>query len=401
MKNKYITFSVLVLCVTVLGMFAWKYLGFDQKGNVPGEKVILDELNKARQGVKEQTEEAEKKDWLAETVVEDLEVPWSMVFTGENRMLVTERPGRVRAVVDGKLAEKPLYTFSEVASKGEEGLMGLALDPHYSDNKYVYTSLAYGSPLQVKVVRLRDDGETLSEPTTIIDKIPAAQYHAGSRIKFGPDQALYITTGDATDKNQAQDMNSLAGKTLRLNADGSIPEDNPIEGSPVFSYGHRNAQGLAWDPYSGEMYQTEHGPSVFDGPAGGDEINHVMPGANYGWPKVSHEKKLEGGEEPILLFTPAIAPGGATFYTSDKIPQFTGKFFWTALKGEGIYVGTIDAEDPGDFDDFELLDSINFGRIRDIIEGPDGALYFLTSNRDGRGTPKEGDDKIVRIRVKE
>lgn len=403
MNRRQVILALVTIPLVILAVLAWRYLGLDQQNAPAGEKVVLRDESEKKEKKKsdDQAREAEKKDWLAETVAEGLVVPWSIAFTADNRMLLTERPGRVRAIVDGKLVEKPLYIFPEVSSKGEEGLMGLAIDPHYSENRYIYVSLAYGSPLQVKVVRLKDDGEALVEPLTILDKIPAAQYHAGSRLKFGPDQALYVTTGDATDKNQAQNLESLAGKTLRLNADGSIPEDNPIEGSLVYSYGNRNAQGLAWDPYSGEMYETEHGPSVFDGPAGGDEINHIIPGSNYGWPKVSHEKKLEDAEEPLLLFTPAIAPGGMTFYTSDKIPQFTGKLFWTALKGEGIYVGTLDAEDPGDFDDYEKLDSIKYGRIRDIIEGPDGALYFLTSNRDGRGKPQPGDDKVMRIRVKE
>ncbi|OGI22449.1 MAG: hypothetical protein A2808_03030 [Candidatus Moranbacteria bacterium RIFCSPHIGHO2_01_FULL_55_24] len=399
MNRKYLIFGIFAVFFLILAGVAWNYLGLDRKTSTPGEKVVLDEREKV--SPEDQTGAVAEKEWVTETVAEGLVVPWSLAFTAENRMLVTERPGRVRAIVDGELLEKPLYTFKDVSSTGEEGLMGLAIDPHYAENRYLYVSYAYGSPLRVKVVRLKDEGEALSEPTVILDKIPAAQYHAGSRLKFGPDKALYITTGDATDKALAQNMQSLAGKILRINTDGSIPEDNPDPASLVYSYGHRNPQGIAWDPYSGEMYATEHGPSVFDGPAGGDEVNHIMPGANYGWPLVSHEKKLDGTEEPLLLFTPAIAPSGATFYSSDKIPQFTGKFFWTALKGEGVFMGTVDVEDPDDFDDYEKLPNLDYGRIRDIVEGPDGALYFLTSNRDGRGKPQAGDDKVIRLRTKE
>jgi glucose/arabinose dehydrogenase len=173
-----------------------------------------------------------------------------------------------------------------------------------------------------------------------------------------------------------------------------------LEGSYVYSYGHRNSQGLAWNQENGELYATEHGPSIFDGPAGGDEINHILPGENYGWPLVSHKEKKEGTEKPMLLFTPAVAPGGATFYNGTKIPQFTGQLFFAGLKGEGVYAVDIDENDPNDVKSYEKLSEVDFGRIRDIVEGPDESLYFLTSNRDGRGKPSQGDDKIYRIRAK-
>jgi aldose sugar dehydrogenase len=398
MNKKSIYFGVLFIPIIGLGIYAWQYFGGDGQEVVSGEKVIMN----ASDTYDEEQKEKEPVELVVEEVVGGLEVPWSMVFASGERILVTERPGRIRAVENGVLQETPLYTFTEVSETGEEGLMGLALDPRYTDNRYVYVSLAYSLPgkMQVKVVRLTDNGDALIDPTTILDNIPAAMYHAGSRIAFGPDQRLYVTTGDATDKNIAQDMDSLGGKILRMNSDGSIPEDNPFEGSYVYSYGHRNPQGLAWNPLNNELYATEHGPSLFDGPAGGDEINHILPGENYGWPLVSHKEKKEGTEKPMLLFTPAVAPGGATFYRGTKIPQFTGKFLFAGLKGEGVYEVDINENDPNDVESYEKLAEVDFGRIRDIVEGPDEALYILTSNRDGRGKPAVGDDKIYRIRAK-
>ena len=228
----------------------------------------------------------------------------------------------------------------------------------------------------------------------ILDKVEASSNHDGSRIKFGPDGKLYVTTGDATKKDLAQDLKSLNGKMLRLNSDGSVPLDNPTFGSAVYSYGHRNSQGFDWDPRTGKLWATEHGPSGFDGPGGGDEINLIKRGSNYGWPLVSHEKTMIGTEAPKLLFTPAAAPSGATFYTGDRLPQFKNNFFFGALRGEGVYRLVIEDEKVVSF---EKMAKIELGRIREIIEGPDGAIYFSTSNTDGRGRVRKGDDKIYKI----
>lgn len=397
---KKILTAVIILAFAAGGFFLVRYLALFEK-NVPS-------------GVKQGAGAPEERTPIdasgsrasvpigVETVVTGLVVPWSMAFTSETRMLITERAGRVRAFENGILREEPLFVFPEVVSTAEEGLMGLALDPEYAANRFVYVSLAYkkGSGSVVKVVRLRDDSGRLSEPVVILDDIPAAQFHAGSRIRFGPDGLLYITTGDATDKRIAQDLKSLGGKILRIRPDGTIPSDNPFPGSPVWSYGHRNPQGIAWHPVTGEMYATEHGPSVFDGPAGGDEVNRILPGKNYGWPLVSHTERRAGTVFPLLVFTPAEAPAGATFYASDRIPQFTDQLFFAALKGEGIFRIAFDDSDPDKVKEYEKLAGIDFGRIRDITEGPDGALYFMTSNRDGRGNPIASDDRILRIAPK-
>lgn len=335
-----------------------------------------------------------------ETIATGLDTPWSLVFTSDERILVAERPGRIRVIEDGKLLDTPLHIFAEVSETGEEGLMSLTLDPNYTTNRYLYASLAYqaGSELSVKVMRFTDAGERLIDPSVIIDQIPAAKYHAGSAIAFGPDGKLYITTGDATDKALAQDLGSLAGKTLRLNPDGSIPSDNPFSGSAVWSYGHRNSQGIAWHPVTKELYSSEHGPSVFDGPAGGDEVNRILKGGNYGWPMVSHEKRREGTEAPIITFTPAQAPASMMVYSGKGNASWKGNLFFGALRGEGLMRLELDPIDPSKVVRSEKLSVVQFGRIRAVAEAPDGSIYFTTSNRDGRGKPVAEDDRVMRLR---
>jgi glucose/arabinose dehydrogenase len=332
-----------------------------------------------------------------EEVVQGLEVPWSIVFTSPTRILVSERPGRIRIIENGKLLEKPLHTFPEVSTGGEEGLMSLAIHPDYAHTKFVYASYASMTErgMQVQVVRFKDDGDSISDIQTILTGIPATQYHAGSRLKFGPDGKLYITTGDATDKALPQDKDSLGGKILRLNDDGFVPSDNPFKNA-VWSYGHRNPQGISWDS-KGNLYETEHGPSTFDGPPGGDEVNRIEKGANYGWPLVSHERYLDGTIHPLLVFTPAEAPASALIYSGKLFPQWKDALFFGALVGEGLIRVAFDPTDHDKVATYEKLSDVKFGRIRDVTEGPDGAIYFSTSNHDGRGDPAASDDRIFRI----
>jgi len=327
-----------------------------------------------------------------------LDTPWSMVFTSPGRMLVSERNGNIREIVNGNLSPKPLITLGETAEVGESGLMGITIHPNYNSNKYVYACLTYETDggLADKVERFRDNGSELVRDRVVLNSFPAARFHAGCRIKFGPDGKLYVTTGDATVKEQAQNTDSLAGKILRLNDDGTTPPNNPFGDLFVWSYGHRNPQGIAWHPETGALFETEHGPSGGDGPGGGDEINIIKKGANYGWPVVSHGKHQDGMVDPKLVFTPAEAPSGATFYSGKVFPQFKNNFFFTALRGAGLFRVVISSENPEEVVSYEKMD-INFGRLRDVIEGPDGLIYFSTSNRDGRGNPREGDDKIYRF----
>jgi len=316
-------------------------------------------------------------------------------------MLVAERSGRIRVVENGKLSAQPLFTVPDVEPSGESGLMGLVLHPQYSSNRWLYISYAFrgGDDQLVRVVRYRENGGTLKERQVIIDNIPAAQFHAGCRIRFGPDGKLYITTGDATDRQLAQQLNALAGKTLRLNDDGSVPADNPFVGQQnarpeIWSLGHRNAQGMDWQPGSNLMVQTEHGPSGFDGPGGGDEVNIVERGKNYGWPLIHHKATRAGLESPVLEYTPACAPASGMFYRGSVFHQFRGNYFFGCLRGQRII--RVVLEDKKVVTQENLLEG-KYGRIRDIAEGPDGLIYFSTSNRDGRGSPTSDDDRIIRL----
>lgn len=363
----------------------------------PGKPIIVSETISS--STSNPPTESISVSFKVEPFVSDLSVPWSLIFTSPSRILVTERPGRVRVVENGKLLEKPLRVFSEVSHQSEEGLMGMVLDPEYEKNHYVYMCIAYenGEKATDKVLRVTDHNGVLDEDFVVIDQIPAARFHAGCRIRFGPDGKLYISTGDATDKKQAQELKSLGGKILRINADGSIPEDNPFAGSPVYSYGHRNPQGFDWHPESGVLIETEHGPSGNDGPGGGDEVNVIRKGENYGWPVVSHEKTQSGMVSPLLVFTPAVAPASGMFYRGSIFPQLTNTFLFGALKGEGIIQVIFDPENSEKVLSYQKLSGIDVGRVRDIVEGPDGYIYFTTSNQDGRGSARSGDDKIYRL----
>ncbi len=389
--SKWLVFLFSVFLVAGVVSFGGRYLGLFGEELEAGKPVVVGEA--------ELETIVESVEYEVLLIARDLEVPWSMVFTGDDRMLVAERPGRIRVIENGALMPKALHVFSEVSATSEEGLMGMVLHPNYVSNGLVYACLAYESNdgLVDKVVRFVDEGESVSGVEVVLDNIPAARFHAGCRLGFGPDGKLYVSTGDALEKDLAQDLDSLAGKILRLNDDGSIPEDNPLFNSPIFSYGHRNPQGFDWHPETGVMFETEHGPSVFDGPAGGDEVNVIEGGKNYGWPLVSHENNRDGLESPKLVFTPAVAPGSGSFYASDVIPQFKNNFFFGALKGEGIIRVVLNTGDSSKVEMFEKLEIGDLGRIRDVVTGPDGRIYFSTSNRDGRGVIRDGDDKIYAI----
>ncbi|MGV8025670.1 MAG: PQQ-dependent sugar dehydrogenase [Anaerolineaceae bacterium] len=340
----------------------------------------------------------ENVDWKIEVVADNLYVPWSILFTNEKRMLVSERNGAIREVLNDNLQSDPIYQFSDVAAFDEAGLMGLALDPGYQDNNFIYACYTYqeNGALFNRVARLVDASDQMVLDGIVIESIPSAHYHAGCRLRFAADGTLYITAGDALQPESAQDLTSLAGKILRVNSDGSIPNDNPIQDSPVYSLGHRNPQGLDWDPRNGLLYATEHGPSGSDGLAGGDEINLIEAGGNYGWPLVSHEEHADGLISPLIVFTPAEAPASGMFYSGVVFPQYQNNFFFGALRGEGLMRAVISADDPRIIQNVEKIIT-SVGRVREVVEGPDGFIYFSTSNRDGRGTVKLDDDKIYRL----
>lgn len=335
-----------------------------------------------------------------EEVTSGLTVPWAIVFTSKDRMLVTERAGAIRVVQNGKLEDEPLARFIETVSQpgNETGLMGLAADPNFSENHALYACLTYTKNGQMtnKIVRFIDE-QGAPNRTVILDDVPAARYHVGCRLSFGPDKKLYATFGDATEGSTAQDPTSKAGKIMRMNTDGGVPEDNPFNGSLTWSYGHRNPQGIAWQPGTNQMYESEHGPSGGDGPRGGDEVNKIEKGGNYGWPTISYNQTRDGMIGPVRLYESPIAPAAVMFYSSDVLPQFTGDFFIAALYGQGIYRYEFDKSDQSKITFTEKMPDVNVGRVREITQSQDGSIYFTTSNADGRGNAAAGEDRIYRI----
>jgi len=359
--------------------------------------------NAAPTGAAENTvfETQEKAKFRVETYASGLQVPWGFAWLPNKNLLVTERPGRVRLIENGKLRSEPIYTVPDVEPSSESGLMDVSLHPNFASNSFVYLAYSYAQDgKRDKVVRYKFVDNKFTEPTVIIADMPAAPNHAGMRARFGPDGKLYITVGDATDWELAQKLDSLAGKTLRLNDDGTVPKDNPFiktagARAEIWSYGHRNAQGLAWQPGSGLMFQTEHGPSSFEGKgSGGDEANIVEAGKNYGWPTIHHKQTREGMISPLLEYSPACAPASAAFYNGSQLPAFKGNFFFGCLRSARLIRVTMNGRSVVSQED--MFPGV-YGRIREVGEGPDGYLYFSTSNRDGRGSPTNEDDRIMRI----
>lgn len=318
-----------------------------------------------------------------QVLAQGLEVPWAVAVAPDGRVFFTERPGRIRIIdSNGTLLSEPA-AYINVEQRGESGLLGLALHPNFTENHrlYVYHTYSNGTDIVNKVLMLVEQDNRIIESRTILDGIPAADRNDGGRIKFGPDGKLYVATGDARQPELAQNARSLAGKILRLNPDGSIPEDNPFEGSPVYSYGHRNVQGLAWHPETKELYASEHGNE------GNDEINLIKPGGNYGWPV--EECSAERFEKPVVCFNPAIAPAGMTFAASDRL-GYQNDILLATLKAQHMRLVDIESNEESN-----VLPG--YGRIRDVVEAPDGSLYVTTSNRDGRAIAGADDDKILRV----
>ncbi len=329
-----------------------------------------------------------------ETLATRLEIPWGLAFTPDGSLLITERPGRIRVFQNGALRAQPVLDLaSGVTPAGEGGLLGIAVDPAFAANRHIYVYHTYGSPTALlnRVVRYELTAEFVAtDPFVLIDGIPGAANHDGGRLEFGPDGLLYITTGDASDTTLSQNRTSLAGKILRLAKDGSVPAGNPFAGSPVYSMGHRNPQGLDWDA-SGQLYATEHGPT------GLDEVNRIDAGGNYGWPTVTGAPDDPRFIDPIRHYTPSIAPSGATFYEGDALPCWRGDFFFATLRGTHLH--RLDFAAPGQLVGEERVLDGSFGRLRDVEQGPDGKLYIITSNRDGRGSPVAADDRLLRVSV--
>ncbi|HLF19764.1 MAG TPA: PQQ-dependent sugar dehydrogenase [Bacteroidota bacterium] len=334
-----------------------------------------------------------------ETVLTGLEIPWSLVFDEKGDLFFTERPGRLQVLRKGETEPALVAEISDAVHRGEGGLMGLAFHPEYTKNGLIYLSFtAYvEGDLGNKVVRFKMVDNKLTERLDIVPGLPGGSVHNGCRIRFGADGKLYISTGDAADREIAQDKKSLGGKILRLNDDGTIPADNPIPGSQVYAIGLRNPQGFDWHPVAGLLFETEHGPSGFDGPGGGDEVNIIEPGKNYGWPEIHHRMKRTGMESPLLEYSPAVAPASGMFYRESVFPLFKNNFFFGCLRGQKIQRIILEDGNPRKVSHEESLVEAEFKRIRDITQGPDGYIYFSTSNRDGRARAFENDDRIMRI----
>lgn len=340
-----------------------------------------------------------------DTVASGLRVPWDLAFAPDGRIFVTERAGRVRVIENGVLRPEP-WAVMAVARRSEMGLMGIAPAPDFARTGHVYVvgSFPAGEDrMENRVYRLTERAGRGVEPRLILGGIPAAKYHAGAALRFGPDGMLYLTTGDGTRPARAQDTASLAGKVLRLRPDGGVPPDNPLPGSYVFALGVRNPQGLAWHPRTGELFAPDHGPTRLPREwfrAGRDELNVIRPGGDYGWPEAAGDQGGDKYLRPLIEWTPAIAPGALAFYTGDEFP-WRDHAFVAALRGQALVRVVMERSTASPTGwraaAVEPLFRGQVGRVRAVVMGPDGHLYITTSNRDGRGEPSAGDDMVLRI----
>lgn len=311
-----------------------------------------------------------------ETVAQGLDTPWSIARSND-AFYLSERPGKIIKIDGNKKNEQQVDLDKEVSTAAEAGLLGFVLAPDFKDSKEAYAYYTYEDNGQFnRIVKLKLENDTWKEEEVLIDKIPSGQYHHGGRLKIGPDDKLYATTGDASDEQNAQDKDTLGGKILRINLDGSKPKDNPMSNSYVYSYGHRNPQGIVWTP-DGQMYASEHGNQA------NDEINEIKEGHNYGWPVI------EGNEENNNMETPIFTSGSDDTWAPSGIAFKDGIIYSAALRGEGIMKFDVEK------DEMKKV-ATKYGRIRDVyIVNND--LYFVSNNTDGRGNPSQNDDKMYKV----
>ena len=325
-----------------------------------------------------------------ETVATKLQNPWGLAFLPDGRMLVTEKPGKLRIVTKDGTKSEPLKGVPEVAAGGQGGLLDVALDHKFAENGLVYLSFSEpgegGAGTSVARGKLGADGLENVEVIFRQKFKVSGGNHFGSRLAFSPDGKLFVTTGDRFKFEPAQDLSTHVGKVIRINPDGSVPEDNPFVGQDgklpeIWSYGHRNAQGAAIQPETGKLFEHEFGP------LGGDELNVIEPGKNYGWPLVSWGKHYDGKEIPdpptrpeftdaIRHWTPVISPSGMTFYTADAIPGWKGNLLIGGLSSQALVRLTLDGEKVTGEERIPLG-----GRIRNVVQGPDGAVYVLEESK--------------------
>lgn len=315
------------------------------------------------------------------TVASKLKTPWDIAFLPDGDMLVTERSGTVK-----RIGSAGTYPVEGVTETSEGGLLGIALHPDFSNNTHVYLYSTYqeNGTLLNRVERYTYNANSLVFNKLIIGGIPGASNHDGGALAFGPDGKLYIGTGDAGNESSAQETSALSGKILRLNDDGSVPADNPF-GNAVYSYGHRNPQGIAWDD-EGRMWAVEHGPS--GSASGRDELNRIDKGGNYGWPVITGDETRENMHPPVAQSgdNDTWAPSGLAFAD--------GALYFAGLRGQTLYQATIN--DEGSAVSLTRHFAGEYGRLR-AVQAHQQYLYISTSNTDGRGSPRTDDDKIIRI----
>jgi glucose/arabinose dehydrogenase len=310
-----------------------------------------------------------------EAIATNLDVPWGIAFLPDGSALIAERDSGAIQRMSQPGVVNNVGGVAGVAARGEGGLLGLATS---GQTVFAYITTAQDN----RVVTMRFDGSSLTEPSPILTGIPAGSFHDGGRIAFGPDGKLYVTTGESGNPGLAQDRSSLGGKILRINPDGSIPADNPDPASPVWSFGHRNIQGLAWDS-GGRLWVTEYGANRLD------ELNLIQRGGNYGWPMAEGRADTPGLIDPAIEWSVGEAsPSGLAY--------FGGSLWVACLRGQRLYRVPVGAD--GSVADPAPLFVGQYGRLRTVVAAPGGALWFSTSNRDGRGSARDGDDQILQYR---
>lgn len=313
------------------------------------------------------------------TLATNLKVPWAIDFDGEN-FYISQREGSiVRVSLDGEVVEEQVQLSDNLSDASEAGFLGFLLHPEQENTAFAYYTYENASGQFNRVVVLKNEDGVWKETDILLDRIPSGFVHHGGRIKIGPDGKLYVTAGDAANPSVAQNLQSLGGKILRMNLDGSIPEDNPFEDSYVYSYGHRNPQGLVWDE-QGVLYSSEHGQSAHD------EINRIKAGVNYGWPNIQGDQEAQGMKKPL-------AHSGQSTWAPSGMDIWEGVLFVAQLRGEGIL-----AVNPSTGETKQVI--TGYGRIRDVFI-LDGYLFFVTNNTDGRGNPGPEDDRFIAIKLKE
>ena len=317
-------------------------------------------------------------------LAENLDKPRAIAVY-DDRIFVTEKDGLIRVIQNNTLLESPLAALRS-ADVFDGGLLGITLHPNFPNNHYMYVFLTYAEDdkLWNKILRITESENKLQNAETIFDKIPGSSFTNGGFIKFGPDEKLYIGTGTISDASHLpQDLNSLSGKILRINDDGTIPDDNPFPNSPIYSLGHRNPQGMTWDD-DGNLFVAEFGPEK------NDEINLIQSGKNYGWPEQQCSSD-ENFENAVLCYDPSIEPGGILYYSGDVL-DFESPFIMASMRAANLY--QLDFEE-GLSSQKSILSGV--GRVRDVVQADDGSLYVITSNTDGKGFPDNMDDKLLRI----